>query len=88
MRLLLKIEDTEFLFTPEQASALVAVLAETQVHERKYQGSTVPEGQRWKRLLSTPNLPEALKFSVMDDVSYAALVAVTRIHHEAEANKA
>lgn len=82
----MKIQDVECLFTPDQMSALVTLLADAETIYSHYLGSSVPEPVRWKKRIK-PCALEGVKFAAMDDVTYDALVLVTKLHLEAEASK-
>jgi len=86
VKMLVKVQDVTFILTPEQMDAIVAVVADAQVYTSKYLGSSVPEPERWKHLI-TPVVMNDIRFSVMDDVAYGALQLVSKLHFEAEASK-
>ena len=86
MKLLLVVQDVTLILTPDQMSTLVALLADAQVLTKKYMGASLPESERWKKLV-TPVFLEDIKFTAMDDVSYDALKLVSTLHFEQEARK-
>ena len=78
MRLILELQDDEYLLTCDQASALVNILADAQMKRKVYAKSS-----GYKTVL-TPAPTGTLKFVALDDTTYEAMVLATKLHNPEE----
>lgn len=86
MKLVIKINDTEYVLTPEQTDTLTKVLFNAEVSQREYLGSNVPEAERWVNYIApaTETTGAVLRCDIMDDEKYEALVAVGKMRKDAK----
>lgn len=82
MRLVIKLNDVEYVLTAEQADALTKVLFSADIHQREWLGNSVPESERWLHSI-IPATDTYLKCDIMDEQKYAALVAVGKMRKDA-----
>lgn len=78
MRLLLELQDNEYLLTLDQASALVNIFADAQVRRKHY---SLQAG--YKTVLE-PAPTGTLEFVALDDATYEAMVLATKLHNPDE----
>lgn len=80
MRLVVKVNDTDYVLTMEQMDALATMLAGCEVRVKEYLGSSVPEAQRWLEQIKPAD--DLIKADVMDDTRHAALVSVYKMRKD------
>jgi hypothetical protein len=73
----------KMLLTAEQVNTLTETLAGAEVLNSKYMGSNKP----YLELITAPKIQDTLRFTVLDQTSYEAMVLVTKLHEDAEAAK-
>jgi len=77
MKLVIDINHTKLLLTPDQVDALVSLLHGCERIESKYTGSKV-NGSEYLDLIKPANIREVIKLGVMSDVEYDAMVFITK----------
>jgi hypothetical protein len=82
MKLVVKVNDTEYVLSSEQLNALCTVLFDAEVFQREYLGASVPEDERWLDTVAPPGTGAMLKADVWSDTKYEALVAAYKMRQE------
>ena len=77
MKLVIDINHTKLLLTPDQVDALASLLHGCERIESKYTGSKV-NGSEYLDLIKPANIREVIKLGVMSDVEYDAMVFITK----------
>jgi len=75
VRLVCEVQGEEYLLTYEQASTLVNILADAKCRVKKFTGSG------YKTVLGPAPL-SVLSFTAVDDVTYEAMLLVTKLHEK------
>lgn len=81
MKLVLKINETDYVLPVDQAERIVEMLATAEVFVKKYLGASKPANEQWLPMIlpaCDADVPH-LTMRVMDDVTYAGMVAVHRM---------
>jgi len=71
----------KLLLTAAQVATLTETLANAEVIHEKYMGS----GKPYLTTISSPNIRETIRLTVLDQVSYDAMVLVTKLQAAADA---
>lgn len=83
MRVVVKINDVDYVMGTDAASALVNVLSSAEVLYREYLGSSVPEADRWLLQITERDVAQQpLRVDLMDDERYEALLAIGKLRKQ------
>jgi hypothetical protein len=87
MRLILEINSSKLLLTPEQATQIADSLHGCEYVEHKYTGSTTattgsPSKSIYMDFIKPATMRDVLKLGVMSQIDYDALVLITKLQGE------
>lgn len=81
MKLILEINGTKLLLTPDQADGLIGLLHGCEMVEHKYMGRNAGTSE-YLDFIKPAVLRDVVKFGAMSDVEYDAMVFITKQHPE------